>query len=265
MAGGACTLRAALQAALVSGIGPHTINLQAAGTYLLDPTLGPLPTIDAVTLTLQNTSSGAIAIDGRNAMRVFSIAQTRAVVTGAVQATQVTIAGVTIQNGNAGNDDGGGILVGNSAPPKGAGGALTLRNVTLSNNRARDGGGARISTNSTLVLSGVTFSGNEATGSGGGLFVEGFDLAVPDTVTGHGVTFSNNQARLDGGGAFMVSTMLTLNDVVFSGNLANTGGTTRMGGASQLASAARRWRRSPTPSSVRIQQAAAGGSSTVAP
>ncbi|HZS00748.1 MAG TPA: CSLREA domain-containing protein [Chloroflexota bacterium] len=221
---GQCTLRAAIQAANFLGGGPHLIQLQAPGTYLLDTTnLGALPGINNVTLGIQNVSGSSIAIDGNHAVRVFDI--------GPTTAAQVTITGLTIQNGAAAAGGlGGGVRVGsgstlvltnttvsgNAADGTGGGlfnaGTATLTNTTFSGNAAAGGGG--LYNAATVTLTSTTLSGNSA-GSGGGLYNSG-------TATLTNTTFSGNAASF-GGGLFNNGTA-TLTNTTFSGNAAASGG-----------------------------------------
>src|SRR5688572_27301480 len=56
---GTCTLRAALQAAQNSGVGPHQVTVVAAGTFFLARELGAL-TMDGTTVTLRNASGATV-------------------------------------------------------------------------------------------------------------------------------------------------------------------------------------------------------------
>lgn len=194
-----CTLRAAVQAANFLG-NVQTINLQAAGTYVLTVTgqdeqnaaTGDL-NINGVNLTINNTSGGVIAIDGNNTDRVFYVA-TRA-------AAQLTISNVTIQHGasivqGAVLVDGrptASLTMSNSTVRDNAGGGIYASsptfgqppsNVTLTNVTIADNQGSAIS-----ALAPVTITGGSITGNTGP--VQGFPLTMT------GTTVSNN-----GGGIF---------------------------------------------------------------
>lgn len=72
-----------------------------------------------------------------------------------------------------------------------SGADLTLQNLTIANGRADDGGGAY--NNGVLTVTNSTFSGNSATGGGGGIYnLEG-------TLTVTNSTFSGNSAASGGG------------------------------------------------------------------
>ncbi|HEY2159001.1 MAG TPA: CSLREA domain-containing protein, partial [Isosphaeraceae bacterium] len=76
---GVVTLRSAIQAANNSP-GSDTINMPLAGTYKLttvgtatDNSAGELAIADAGDLTIQNTSGGAVTINGGGLNRVFEV------------------------------------------------------------------------------------------------------------------------------------------------------------------------------------------------
>jgi CSLREA domain-containing protein len=178
--GGACTLRAAIQAANVLGDGPHTLNLSTAGTYALT-VVGPNEDAGAIgdldingtSVVIANTSGGRVGIDGNHTDRVIGI--------GRRGPAQVTITGVTIENG---------LLEGAPSP-------LTA------------GGGVDIATGSAVTFNNVIFVGNRTVFAGGG-------LANAGLATLNDVTFSGNTAVFSGGFGNLAVT--TLNNVVFSGN-----------------------------------------------
>ena len=75
--------------------------------------------VNGVNLTIANASGGNIAIDGQAADRVFDV--------GPLSAAQVTLNGVTVQNGKPGTTaPGGGISVG-------SGSTLALNNDVVAN------------------------------------------------------------------------------------------------------------------------------------
>jgi CSLREA domain-containing protein len=178
--GGACTLRAAIQAADFLGDGPHTINIPTAGTYALtvvgpnedDGATGDLD-INGTSVAIANTSGGRVGIDGNHTDRVFGI--------GRKGPAQVTFTGVTIENGD---------VEGTPSP-------LTV------------GGGVDIATGSIVTFNNVNFQGNRSVFAGGG-------LANAGVATLNDVTFSGNTAVFSGGFGNLAVTML--NNVVFSGN-----------------------------------------------
>jgi CSLREA domain-containing protein len=230
--GGACTLRAAIQAANFLTGGPHLIQLQAAGTYLL---FGAPLEIDNVTLGIENASGGSVAIDGNHAVGVFDV--------GPTTAAHVTIGGVTIQNGiGSGSGDGGGVRVGsgstltlinttltNNGASNGGGiasngGSVTLTNTILRSNSANNNGGGIYNAGGTVTLTNTTISGNSASGGGsggGGIYNAGGTITLTNT------TISSNSASgnsIGGGGIFNFNGTVTLTNTTISSNSASGGG-----------------------------------------
>ena len=100
-----------------------------------------------------------------------------------------------------------------------AGITFTVRNLTIANGSAPDGGGIR--SEGTLTVTNSTFSDNSATlfnggGNGGGIWNVG-------TLTVTNSTFSGNSAPTDGGGIWNLGT-LTVTNSTFSANSARDGG-----------------------------------------
>jgi CSLREA domain-containing protein len=178
--GGACTLRAAVQAADFLGDGPHTINLPTAGTYALtvlgagedDAATGDLD-INGTSVTIANTSGGRVGIDGNHTDRVLQV--------GRHGTAQLTVTGVTIENGNL----------------EGTPSLLTA------------GGGVDVGLGCQVTFNNVIFEGNKTVFAGGG-------LANAGVATLNDVTFSGNTAVFSGGYGNLAIT--TMNNVVFSGN-----------------------------------------------
>ena len=176
---GVCTLRAAIQEANALS-GADTINLPA-GTYTLNRGSGD----DTATggdldingdLAITGVGARVTRIDGNSLDRVFD-----------VRSGTVAISNLEIRNGTVGGNDGGGIR--NLT-------ALTLTDVSVSNNRAKNGGG--IVNDGTITLTRVAVAGNAATsGTGGGFQSSG---ASPRNYLTN-VTISGNSATGDGGGA----------------------------------------------------------------
>jgi CSLREA domain-containing protein len=127
---GACTLRAAIQAANFLGGGPHAINLSTPGTYTLtavgpnedNAATGDLD-VNGTTVAIANTSNGLVAIDGNHTDRVLSV--------GRRAPAHLSLSGVTIQNG---------AVPGASIPPNSGGGLDVGRSDRA---RARDPASAR--------------------------------------------------------------------------------------------------------------------------
>jgi CSLREA domain-containing protein len=209
-AGGACTLRAAIQEANEQG--GATINL-GPGTYTLTikPT-GGLPDISNGDLDLYGelTISGADAkttiVDGGGLDRVFS----------AQVASRVTISDVTVRNGAAQQgEDGGGIdNYGN----------LTLEDVIVSGNRTQsdatlsaDAPGGGIYNAATLAVRNCTITGNSAADMGGGIHNKGILTVMMSTI-------AENTAKTDRGGGLSNFNTATVILTTVSGNTATGAG-----------------------------------------
>ncbi len=102
----------------------------------------------------------------------------------------------------------------------GSGASLTLQNLTVANGAATgDYGGGVYNAGGTVVITGTTFSGNSASGAGGGLY----NTVSTGTVTITNSTFSNNSAG-DGGGVSNSVGTVTITNSTFSGNGATING-----------------------------------------
>jgi CSLREA domain-containing protein len=213
---GRCTLRAAIQEANTLA-GADTINLPA-GTYTLTiagtgeaaATTGDLDIIEDLTLT--GAGANATIVDGGALDRVFDLQG----------GGPANISDITIQNGNVAGigEDGGGIR---------CDGVLTVLNVTVKGNSAKNGGGVATSGNgNSSTLTNVTLSGNSADKGGG---IHGTGGGTQTTMTN--CTISGNSAASDGGGAFL--DQATLANVTITNNTsAGNGGGINKGGGSLL-------------------------------
>ena len=242
-AGGACTLRAAVQEANALS-GGHVITLPA-GTYALTiPGRGELSAATGdlnvtSTLTIHGDSTATTIIDANSLDRVF-----RAVSPG----TALTLIDLTIRNGNPGNSHGGGIYVSGvdltlarvvvTACSSGALGSTTiggggifalgpstvaLMDATITQNTvtvggANSGGGVYLSTATTATITRTTISSNSAS-FGGGIYV--FGAGSPSTLTLTDTTVAQNQATSGGGVYLSVLTTASMTRATLSGNSAS--------------------------------------------
>lgn len=149
-------------------------------------------------VTIQGTGANNLTVNGNNTSRVFNISGTE---------TNVAIDALTITNGNAGAENGGGILVN-------SGNTLSLTNSNLSNNTAARGGA--ISSTGTATVTNSTVDSNQSVIGGGGIFNSG-------TITVTDSTLSNNVANANGGALASINTATIINSTI-SGNQANTSG-----------------------------------------
>ena len=226
-----CSLRDALAAATTDG---DVIVFDAAlSGQTISLSEGDLRTEAGITIT--GLGSANLTIDAGYSSRVFYIyAQTSGV--------EVAISGLSIINGDANGNGGGGLYdyhdgdltlsdvsitgcVANvgGAVYKTAGGTLEIVDSTISDNNASNGSGAlNMSGLGDLIITNSTFDGNDAGNSGGvGRISNDGSIAITDS------TFSNNTAS-GGGGAFYTTTEVTgdvsISSSTFYNNSANSGG-----------------------------------------
>lgn len=232
---GGCSLRAAVEEANASTL-PSEISIPA-GTYALTSKPAGADFAKSGDLFLRGDLkiSGAgrdqTIVDGGSLDRVFQVGEN----------ATVTISDLTIEKGLANGADGGGIL--NT-------GRLTLRSVTLRNNRAKtdplvaDGRGAGLSNRSFAKLEDVKVESNVADGRGGGIYngenasLEVLNAQIRDnasqTDSGGGIgnegtlkvvisSLEKNRAA-SGGGLANIGSQATLLDSTLSGNEAGENG-----------------------------------------
>jgi hypothetical protein len=178
--------------------------------------------------------SGNIGTENNNSDNAYHVVYVDGVTNESITSATV-IDGFTITAGNANgdwpDDSGGGLYC--NGKDSGHACSPTLRNVTFSGNTATNSGGGMYnagysSGTSSPTLSNVTFSGNSA-GYGGGMYNDGYSSgASSPTLTN--VTFSGNTATYSGGG--MVNdgsgngtSSPTLSNCILWGNTATSGGT----------------------------------------
>ncbi|MBA3711435.1 MAG: tandem-95 repeat protein [Pyrinomonadaceae bacterium] len=196
---GQCTLREAITAAntdaasgaasgeCVAGSGTDTIDINVTGTITLTSVLPDLTT----NLTISNTQASGVMVQGNNTFRIFRV----------VGSVTVGINNLTISNGNATSDYGGGIR---------NAGTLSVTNSTFSGNSAVFYGGG-IHNDGILTVTNSTFSGNSAAQYGGGIM-----NFTSMTVTNS--TFSGNSAGLGYGAGIFNNNSATLSNSTISGN-----------------------------------------------
>lgn len=262
---GNCTLREAVRAAnldtavdaCVAGSGADTIQL-AAGTYTLTVAgsgeeLSATGDLDVrANLTVTGRGPTSTIIDGAWAGtpdRIFDVL---------LNGTQLQASGLTVQDGNAGADDGGGFqansgttlavsdarLIANRAEFGGGVvnyGSLTLARAFISNNTANSCC-AGVDNENVATLTDVAVVANTVTsGADGGIFMDQGSLTnvttSGNTVTDNGggisiggattltnVTISGNSAGNRAGGLYVVGGPVVANNVTVSGNTADSDG-----------------------------------------
>jgi filamentous hemagglutinin family protein len=152
-------------------------------------------------LSLIGTNQTSTVINGNNNFRVFNIA-----------AGDVTFTNLTIQNGNAGIGNGGGInYIGN--------GTLNVINSTIANNIAEQGGGISISSG-TLNITNSIIANNSSNLNGGGINNNATTTINNSLITGNQVSANG----LAGGGIFNYEGTLTLNNTTVNRNISASDG-----------------------------------------
>jgi CSLREA domain-containing protein len=246
-----CSLREAVILANTMD-GDDEIRLKAE-TYVLtrqggDDTaqVGDLDlTDDGDSITITGVSADATIIDAAGmGDRIFDVV--------APGNQEVHLNKLTLQNGNAGNGNGGAVAVSTS----GGNNLLFLSDCNLLDNHATDGGAIWGQNSGGMELIRSVVSGNTASNNGGGIFTtNGFQpTIVESTIDGNGAggdgggwhlntggsgvfvgnsTFSDNEAAGLGGGLYFTAVSpIFFENSTFSGNRAAQGGGMRLGSLS---------------------------------
>ncbi len=199
-----------IHTAITKATNSATIHI-AAGTYYENLTI-------TKTLTLIGARADLTHVDGSHHGPVFVI-----------QATQpVTLSQITIQQGDAGQEWGGGGITAYTdvtlvdvivRDNRGSGGGiavqkpalLTVRNAAILNNEAFNGGGVLVAGGSSSArLTNVTISGNQAANTGGGMRAEGY-LELTN------VTLADNTAA-DAAGLWMRNWTTSITNTLIANN-----------------------------------------------
>lgn len=201
-----------LRDTLASAANGDTINFSNVSAITL--TNGELPVTNNVSIL--GPGPAKLAVNGNANLRVFHVQN------GAI----ATIAGLTVTNGKALGDVGGGIYNDHST--------LTVSNCTLSGNSARFGGavyndgiGSGVGS-ATLWLRDSTISSNSAGIAGAGIFNNGIGgsatlMATNSTFIGNSTASNGNGGGILNDGESSGSAMLTLANCTFTGNAAYFG------------------------------------------
>lgn len=204
-AGGACTLRAAVQEANALA-GPDTVSLPAGTFYLALAGAGEdaAATGDLdVTQQLEVVGAGRdeTIVDGIGNDGIFHVQPT----------VPFVVRAVTLRHGYGAAGVGGAILHGGTAP-------LTIENARLTANVAANGA-AVLHASGPLTVTNAIFTDNLASGAGGGLYHPDGPTTIADS------EFSGNFAPAAGGGVFLTGTgNATITNTTFSDNRGATGG-----------------------------------------
>ena len=200
---GQCTLRAAIQESNVEPIpnvtSTNVIIFALPNPAVIDLTLGELNITSGIwifgpgarRLTVQRSSA-----PGTPNFRIFRVAS---------GGPGVEIRRMSIRNGNAGGQNGGGILVDTDS-------GLSISDVAISANAAVSGGGIAVA-GRTLFMNRVLVSLNVATSKGGGIFNQGFPSPRISNST---ITYN---LAASGGAIHNTGSLLLANDTI-SDNIA---------------------------------------------
>ena len=199
-----------LHQALADASDGDTIDFAVTGTIGL--TSGEL-LVDK-SITISGPGADTLAINGNASSRVFHISSGKT----------VSISGLTITNGIASGDNGGGILNDHAT--------LTVNNSTISDNSVLVGAGGGIynngaSASATLTINNSTISDNSSL-VGAGIHNVASDSSA--TVVISNSSLSGNAAGLGSGGGVSnqgANASMQINNSTLSGNSAFAGGTIR--------------------------------------
>jgi hypothetical protein len=194
---GVCTLRAAIEESNAHG-GPDGIFFDipttdpgySNGTWTINLAKALPDVIDSA--NVNGPGADKLVINGGSAFRVFNVTST-----GTVSFTQLTMA-----NGNAVSNNGGGIQNAST-------GTVNITACTLSGNAANNGGGIYNSTTGTVNVSNSTLDGNSANGPsqtplGGGIYNPSGTVTVTDStlINNRALRTNNGQANGEGGAIY---------------------------------------------------------------
>lgn len=198
------TLQEALNPA-VSGIAPGDI-------IVLRDTVNYIGTFDVnvANLTIRAAPGHSPVLDANLAGNVITVN---------IGNGDLTLEGLTIQDGKAANGDrGSGVFVVNA-------GTVTVRGCTVQNNSSSGNGGGLFASNTDIVVEDSIFRNNNASSGGGMLIHDNRDVTIRNT------TFTNNSAVSGNGGGVDLDLgtdqTITIEDSSFIGNSC----TSRGGGA----------------------------------
>ncbi|MEH2220223.1 MAG: Calx-beta domain-containing protein [Nostoc sp.] len=200
-------------------------------TIIFDPTgIFGDATPDTITLTsgelnvtegviIQGTGANKLTISGNNASRVFNAS------------ASLSIDGLNITGGNAGNNNGGGIystssvtlsnsiISSNTTNISGGGiysSSVTLSNSTIFGNTANNNGGG-IYSSTSLSISNSTISSNTSKSSGGGIYTNNATVSN-STIFGNSADSDNNGTG-NGGGIFRSGGTVSISNSIIAGNI----------------------------------------------
>src|SRR5512135_1983438 len=203
------SLRAAVQQSNLN-VGADTINFSPALSGPITLTTGQIDITDDVTVANTNTN---ISISGNNSSRIFE-----------THGVNVTISGLTLQNGYASGASSTPGSGGDGGAIQQDGGTLTLTGDRFLNNKASYRGGAVFNFYGTLNAMGNQYLGNYSASHGGAIYNSG-------AMTELGGVYIGNVAAVAGGAIDDASSILAIQGVnatltgdVFASNSASVFG-----------------------------------------
>jgi uncharacterized repeat protein (TIGR01451 family) len=236
---GICTLREAILNANANNQSGSTDCVAGAGADTISFNLGV-----STTITLSGSQlpaiTGPLAIDGGSPVSLTLNANNASGVFVISPGAQVTLTGMTVENGNAANgaiQNGGALHLNNTAvfnnvSQVGGGiyniGMLRVMNSSIISNTGVNGGGGIYNFSGSVELVNSSVLSNTTTSAsldgGGGIFSRGSSVSTA-SVSITGSTIASNTAALRGGGIFNdIASELVIRNSTISGNSAVEGG-----------------------------------------
>ena len=180
---GSCTTGSAGADTLIINRPTNSLNLGSA-----------LPDINSDITIIGN----GLTLDGQSNYRLFVVQSSG----------KLTLNNMKLQNGSAGNNDGGAIL---------SSGSLTIVNSTLTSNSAANGG-AIYASGGSVTIRGSGFTFNTASSHGGALDIQSNRVSL--TISNS--TIASNTATTAGGGISFAGGSATLSHVTLVDNISNS-------------------------------------------
>jgi hypothetical protein len=163
------------------------------------------------TLILRTGTGGSLTLDGKKDTVTSSDSLVKVTLGGELEIND----GVTLTDNMNTGTSGGAVNLASSS-------ILTMNGGTISNNAGRSGGGV-YANNSTMTIGGnavISGNSNSAAMAGGGVYITGSAASLIMT----GGTISGNTASTSGGGVYVDAGTFTMTGGTISGNTAPSGG-----------------------------------------
>ena len=223
------------------GTGNDTITFAGNYTITLTSSLPDVTDIDGLTITGNGTSNTIIQAAGSAGTATYRIIKVNGVSVSAtleymtlrygveasggainVASSALTLNNVTISDNQVDNSLGTGL---NGGAISINSGSITINNSTISGNGATssdtskaNGGGIFVGGSAIVYLNNSTISGNSAAGGGGGLYTNGGTINVSYSTIANNTSDSDNDAIGDGGGINRSLGTINLKSSIVAGN-----------------------------------------------